>query len=324
MDWSNERYVRLYIRDTPTWLRLRWEGQVLFSLMIRKCDRSGLFDDIIDPVDDLSLITGIPPEHVKVGYDRLIKYEVIEFRGNSILIPNFMEAQEAIKSDAQRQRDSREKRRLEAQSKPVTIRDEQRDESVTIRDEKSRPVTPSHAESRSVTPSRTVPDCTNPSRTVLKEKRAPARKGVPQKPTESMSTVALDESFEHFWKNQWPGKKVDKKKSRAEWIKAWRRKTLPNRAVMGLLIDKQKEARAALEANGEFVADWKHPHRWIRDDNWNDEYPAPSRPKPQHKQTQHERNVAILKAQREKRESEAREAEKQPPVKVAGKVEVVR
>jgi hypothetical protein len=111
VDWSNEQYVRLYIRDTKTWLKLRWEGQSLFMMLLRKVDRAGVLDDIDDPVGDLALITGLPEEHVEVGFERLKKLGSIEMKGKALVIPNFIEANETPKSDRLRQLEYRQRRR---------------------------------------------------------------------------------------------------------------------------------------------------------------------------------------------------------------------
>jgi hypothetical protein len=153
MDWSNERYVRLYVRDTKTWKKARWEGQCLFMMLLRIVDRAGVLDDIEDPVEDLSLMTGLPEEVVQVGYERLEKSGAVELRGSYLLIPNFIEAQEASKSDAQRQRESREGRRARALS--VTKRDNgetECDSDELKRDKKSQVVTTGHNRSQVVTP----------------------------------------------------------------------------------------------------------------------------------------------------------------------------
>jgi hypothetical protein len=153
MDWSNERYVRLYTRDTMTWLRLRWEGQVLLCLLIRKVDRAGILDNVEEPVVDISLATGLPTEHVKIGLERLIRYGVVIINERTLIFPNYMDAQECSKSDKQRQKESREKRKTMAQF--VTKCDEQRDDPVTKRDKN---VTTGHSVSQPVTPYCAVPD----------------------------------------------------------------------------------------------------------------------------------------------------------------------
>jgi hypothetical protein len=140
MDWSNESYIRVYIRDTKSWLKLRWEGQCLFMMLLRKVDRSGILDDIEDPDDDLSLITGFPIEHVRSGLSRLVKLGIVRINtDNTLLIPNFIEAQEATKSDKQRQREFRERRRLNAKNVTNRYSDEiKRNEKVTAVNESQR------------------------------------------------------------------------------------------------------------------------------------------------------------------------------------------
>lgn len=122
-------------------------------MLLRIVDRAGVLDDIEDPVEDLSLMTGLPEEVVQIGYERLEKSGAVELRGSYLLIPNFIEAQEASKSDAQRQRESREGRRARALS--VTKRDNgetECDSDELKRDKKSQPVTSGHNRSQVVTP----------------------------------------------------------------------------------------------------------------------------------------------------------------------------
>lgn len=120
MDWSNESYVRLYVRDTKTWLKLGWEGQTVLALTLRKLDRSGLLDGVQDAADlAVMLANGIPVQIVDTGLQRLLTLEVFQFTPEGLLMPHFIEAQEARKSDPQRQRESREKKR--AMSRNVTL-----------------------------------------------------------------------------------------------------------------------------------------------------------------------------------------------------------
>lgn len=41
MDWQDERFVRLYTRDTADWLTWPWQSRALFPLLMRKADRVG-------------------------------------------------------------------------------------------------------------------------------------------------------------------------------------------------------------------------------------------------------------------------------------------
>jgi len=146
MDWSNERWVKLYTRDTMTAIRMGWQGRALLHELLRKVDRAGCMDGVIDPVADLAAFTGLPEDVVKVGLERLTRVHdeeraTVEVNGHCLVIPNFIEAQESVKSDKQRQKDLRERRRAEFMSRSVTAPSQN-----VI--EPSRAVTPCHDASR--------------------------------------------------------------------------------------------------------------------------------------------------------------------------------
>ncbi len=250
MDWSNERYVRLYTRDTATWRRLGWEGQSLLCLMLRKVDRAGVIDGVVDAVDDLILMTGLPPDAVEVGYKALVRHKVIVVNGDAICLPNFLEAQETPKSDAQRQRDCRESRRAGAllesrnvtgESQPVT------NESRNVTDE-SRAVTPSHGQSQCVTPTLTDPNRSDPNRSDPNQHKNHAH--------------ARDQKdFEIFWKA------YPKKAAKKDAKKAW-----------GQVASVRPDLSTLLEAlrihsEGRQWQDGVYPHAatWLRGERWNDE-----------------------------------------------------
>lgn len=155
MDWSNERYVRLYTRDTKTWLLCGWQGQSVLCFFLRKCDRCGILEGAHD-AGDLAVMfcNGMRIDDIEAGLSSLMKYGVIIDSSIGLVMPNFLQAQEAPMSDAQRQREHRE-RRLARASGAVTNCDTQ----VTQRDtqsqnvtDSSRGVTGGHTASHSVTP----------------------------------------------------------------------------------------------------------------------------------------------------------------------------
>lgn len=121
MDWGNERYVRLYVRDTADMLAAGWEGRAVFTELLRKVDRAGLLD--ISDREVLADLLRMPREIVDVGLERLLRRGVVlEMAGGGLLVRNFLEAQEARQSDAQRQRESRARRAASAASQGVTGR----------------------------------------------------------------------------------------------------------------------------------------------------------------------------------------------------------
>jgi hypothetical protein len=116
VDWSNESYVRLYSRDTKTWILMGWQAHLLIGPMMRRLDRSGILEDVRDAADlAVILADGTPIEIVEAGLAAMIKHNVIVVTEKGILMPNFMEAQSASKSDKLRQKESRDNRRLESQ-----------------------------------------------------------------------------------------------------------------------------------------------------------------------------------------------------------------
>jgi hypothetical protein len=145
MDWTNERYVRLYIRDTIEWTLMPWQSKALFPLILRKADRSGVIDLGKHGVAGLSALTGLPVEVAAEGLEGLTACGAIEQAGTAIVVPNFIEAQEVTATDAQRAREYRSRRRDEARAG-------------------ARPVTPRHTVTDDVTPRDAVTDTVTPSR----------------------------------------------------------------------------------------------------------------------------------------------------------------
>jgi hypothetical protein len=142
MNFEDESYVRLYVRDTKTWLRLGFEGQCVLMFLLRKLDKAGVLDGMDDLDSDVSLVTGVPRGIVMVGIPLLLRWGVFLHIGNRLVMPNYLTAQNAIRTDKARQRNMREKRL--SQARLVTPRDA----DITPRDEVSRESPSGHATSR--------------------------------------------------------------------------------------------------------------------------------------------------------------------------------
>ncbi len=118
---TDERYVRLYTRDTPDWLLLPWEARAVYALLSRKLDRAGILEiGTNDPAKAVAVVVGLPLDVVRVGLAALLDAGFLELRQGQLLDPVFIEAQEAKASDAARAREYRFKRRRE---RTVTQRD---------------------------------------------------------------------------------------------------------------------------------------------------------------------------------------------------------
>lgn len=111
--FEDESYVRVYTRDTANWLRLGFEGQAVFLLLLRKVDRAGVLDGIADPVGDVALVTGAPVALVEVAMQRLLATGTLDWVSETdrLVVPRFVEAQSAVKSDRLRAAEARRRRR---------------------------------------------------------------------------------------------------------------------------------------------------------------------------------------------------------------------
>lgn len=191
MRWEDERYVRIYTRDTPDWLAMQWQGRAVFYELSRKVDRSGFVPLGKSGNRGLAGCLHMPLDVVEAGVAELLTDGCVVAVDGGLLVRNFLEAQEARQSDGARKRTQRERARNEKRDgvghdvsraadgpdesgQPVTKRD-QVSQNVTESHEVSRAVTDGHDRSQGVTPSLAVPSRTEPDQTHTSRERAPAR-----------------------------------------------------------------------------------------------------------------------------------------------------
>jgi hypothetical protein len=178
---DDPRHVRVYTRDTASWVALGPVARGLLVELMRKADRAGIVDIGRAGAEGLARLLRIPLELLEPALGELLADGCVK-RGEragreALVLPNFEAAQEAAQSDAQRKRASRQKARdlllAGAKGGPGKSREtEHRDNNpdgpeckdsepgtstgavanvVPIRGAASEAVTPSHAESREVT-----------------------------------------------------------------------------------------------------------------------------------------------------------------------------
>jgi hypothetical protein len=148
MRWDDERFVKVYTRDTPDWLSLGWEAHALFWELLRKSDRAGLFDSGKSGPRGVAAVTGIPVDVVERALPILIADGCIEKHGTYFLVRNFIEAQSANQSDKARAQKSRETARDSARRNTAIT-----SHSVTgIGDESRNVVTECDSNRENVTP----------------------------------------------------------------------------------------------------------------------------------------------------------------------------
>jgi hypothetical protein len=196
MRWEDERYVRIYTRDTPDWLCLSFLAQGLFCLILRKVDRAGLLKLGKHGKKAVAIVVGFPGDwpRLEPALEELIEDGCVQIKGEFLLVPNFIEAQEAPQSDAQRKRESRARSRDIAAAAAV-LNPDKASGSVTSGHDSGQKVTPSPVASQVVTP-----NCAVPSRT-----RNTSSSAAPDPAAEKWPLVAavlaalLDRGFECFW-----------------------------------------------------------------------------------------------------------------------------
>jgi len=153
MRWEDERYVRLYKRDTADWLALSFDAQALFCLLLRKVDLSGRLELGRHGPKAVAAVIGQVALWDRLGpaLDELLKDGCVRIEAETLLVPNYVVAQEARMSPKLRQRLSRERKGDPPQQgvTPESETPESRDADATKR---MQPVTPGAEVSRAVTP----------------------------------------------------------------------------------------------------------------------------------------------------------------------------
>lgn len=113
MDWPDERYVRVYTRDTINWKLFPWQAKCVLTLVMRKMERAGIIELSGAGLEGLAALIDIPLEVVDPGIQALLAKGTLVLAGDTLVMPNFIEAQECRQSDVQRQRESRDRRRTD-------------------------------------------------------------------------------------------------------------------------------------------------------------------------------------------------------------------
>ena len=187
MRYEDERYVRVYTRDTMTWLAWPWEARALFPLLLRKVDRAGLLD-LGDHGDaGLAVMVALPPEVVHIGLEALVLSGTVQRNGTTLLVPRFLDAQECAQSDAQRKREQRAKARDKAAASQNGMVESR---AVTDGHENGQKVTRGHTRSHAVTRGHSVPSV--PSRTEPGGEAppsAPTVRVLPERPVVTLAPI---------------------------------------------------------------------------------------------------------------------------------------
>lgn len=101
--------MRIYTKDPIDWSMLEWQGRTVYLFLKRKVDRVGILEMGRHGLRGLANALGLPIEVVEVGLPNLMEEGWVEQHFQALLIPDHLEAEEAITSPIQRQRAHREK-----------------------------------------------------------------------------------------------------------------------------------------------------------------------------------------------------------------------
>lgn len=205
MRWEDERYVRLYTRNTPEWSSLSWRARGLFGLIMREVDRAGILELGKLGAKGVAVAVRAPWVEVEAPLSELLDDGCVrvDLVRQCLFMPNFMEAQECAQSDVARKRASREKARavfgVTSDSAAELAR------SVTNRDHMtSQNVTESHVESRAVTNGHvrsllTKPTLPEPNQEKTGEARPASSNGSPAKPRAKRLAKHARSPIEDSW-----------------------------------------------------------------------------------------------------------------------------
>ncbi len=157
LDWSNERYVRLY-RPSVDHRALCWQARAIWPLLLQEADGAGVLG-ARKGVAALARAIDVPAEVVEAGISDLLDDGCLVAIPGGYCIRNYVEAQTATMTDNSRKARQREHDRalsaLAAAAASATAAVSQ--DGSQFGHATSRDVTDGHGESRSVTPSRAEP-----------------------------------------------------------------------------------------------------------------------------------------------------------------------
>lgn len=244
MRWEDERYVRIFTRDTPSWDAMGWEAQALLMLIFRKMDRTGLLALGSSGMRGLAACVRMPADVVARALQVLLEDGVLSWSGPDLFCKNFLEAQECSKSDSLRSREKRERAQLKL----------------------TQSVSP---------PTQSVSQVTQVDRTchtvTLGDTPSVPSDPVPSDPKEHMLTLRASkhvrqgsEAFAKFWQA------YPRKTGKGQAIKAWPGDDLiePILAALAWQVPTWRDPQYI-----------KHPATWLRARCWEDERqerPAPT------------------------------------------------
>jgi hypothetical protein len=96
VNYEDERYVRLYVRNTPTWCSWKWEARAVLPLLLRAVDRDGRLEwPKGDDALSVAAVLMMPVKVVVVALRELARTQTITLGDGWLELPNFVPGQNA-------------------------------------------------------------------------------------------------------------------------------------------------------------------------------------------------------------------------------------
>lgn len=118
-DWSEERWIKVFLVDSPRWLSLSWQARGLYGLLQRVSDRDGYIDLGPAGIEALTAVLRAPEAELRGPLRELERAGLVVEAGQGFELPEHRDQQASRSSGAARQR---EYRRRVTQSDDVVTR----------------------------------------------------------------------------------------------------------------------------------------------------------------------------------------------------------
>lgn len=127
MNWADETFIKVYVRDTAGWLELPWQARGLVIELARKVDAKGYLEIGRPGRRGIGVLLRAPFEEVEPWLDLLEKEQQIEWLdGDRVLfLPGHEARQSAVASSTQRSRAFRERNAAQRDATPCNAGDDQ-------------------------------------------------------------------------------------------------------------------------------------------------------------------------------------------------------
>ena len=128
MDWSNEYWIKAYVKDSPSFATCSWQAKGMFFLLARKFNAAGMLPlEKGDPSTSIEAIceaVGGPWEEIRGPLLELIRTKTVSLEENWAYIKshNFVEAQRAKWGDNARKRAYRHRQKADQEAKEIEFK----------------------------------------------------------------------------------------------------------------------------------------------------------------------------------------------------------